>query len=211
MEGGRRRIAPLISEFTARYPGISAELILTDKGLDVVEEEMDVALHVTPPPSSNIVSRVVLTTCRIVCASPEYAAAHNVIKRPVDLLDHDCIRLVRRPGQIYDEWPFKENGRVTHVRVGGSLTTSSGEVMHDWALAGRAVARKLLWDVEEDVKAGRLIRFLEPHECDEVKLHLTYPSRSYLPPRVRLFIDFIVSSLQTPEEKGGCLKPAKRC
>jgi len=82
------------------------------------------------------------------------------------------------------------------VQVQGTLSTSSGEIVHDWALSGRAVARKLLWDVQEDLRAGRLIRFLEPFECSEAKLYLTYPTRSYLPPRVRLFIDFMVSALQ---------------
>jgi DNA-binding transcriptional LysR family regulator len=195
-EMGRRRIAPLIGEFTTRYPGISAELVLTDAPLNVIEDDMDVALQTTPPPGGDIVSRVVLSSRRIVCASPGYAATHRALKRPLDLLHHDCIRIVRGR-HVVDRWEFKENGRLMAVHVQGSLSTSSGEVMHDWALSGRAVAFKLLWDVEADLRTGRLIRFLEPFECNEAKLYLTYPTRSYLPPRVRAFIDFIVNALQT--------------
>lgn len=196
LEIGRRRIAPMIAEFTARHPGITAELVLSDARLDVVEDEMDVTLHNVPPHADNVVSRVVLSSRRIVCASPKYAATHRALKRPSDLANHDCIRLVARGRPSWDEWQFKENGRIEHVPVRGSLSTSSGEVMHDWALSGRGVARKMLWDVEEDVRAGRLIRFLEPFECDEAKLYLSYPTRSYLPLRVRLFIDFVVGALQ---------------
>lgn len=85
---------------------------------------------------------------------------------------------------------------MTHIRVQGSLSTTSGEVVHDWALTGRAVALKWLWDVQEDLRLGRLIRLLEPFECDEASMYLTYPTRTHLPPRTRLFIDFIVSALQ---------------
>jgi len=69
--------------------------------------------------------------------------------------------------------------------------------MHDWALAERAVALKVLWDIQDDLRAGRLIGVLEPYECDEVKLYLTSPTRSYRPPRLRLFIDFVVGAIQT--------------
>lgn len=196
VEIGRRRIAPLIGEFAARHPGITAELVLNDGRLDVLEDEMDVALHSVPPSAGNIVSRVVLSTRLVICASPEYLARHRPMRRPADLLHHDCIRLVARGRRSLDQWQFKEDGRLTHVQVRGSLLTSSGEVMHDWAVAGRGVAQKFLWDIEEDLSAGRLVRLLEPFESEERKLHLTYPTRTYLPPRVRLFIDFIVDALQ---------------
>lgn len=196
VEIGRRRISPLVAEFTARYPGISAELVLTDARLDVVDDEMDVVMHIVPPSAGGVVSRVVLSSRLIVCAAPKYAATHRALKRPADLLDHDCIRLVAHGRPHLDYWRFKEDDRVSHVQVSGRLSTSSGEVMHDWALSGRGVAQKLLWDVEQDVRAGRLIHFLEPFECEEAKLYLSYASRTHLSPRVRLFIDFLVAALR---------------
>jgi DNA-binding transcriptional LysR family regulator len=195
LELGRRRIAPLIGEFTARYPGITAELVLTDSRLELLESEIDVGLQMDPPTDGNIVSRAALSSRRIVCASPEYLAAHAPLQRPVDLLQHDCIRLVRGR-YVLDHWPFKEDGRVTQIQVKGSLLTNNAEVVHDWAVAGRAVGFKVLWDVEQDLQAGRLIRLLEPFECDEAKLYVTYATRTHLPPRMRLFIDFMVSALQ---------------
>lgn len=196
LEFGRRKIAPLIGDFTSRHPGITAELVLTDAQVDVIEDEIDVSLHVAPRLSDNVVSRVVLTSRRIVCASPQYAASHRALKRPSDLMNHECILLVAPGRHNWDEWQFKEDGQIKRIEVHGSLSTSSGEVVHDWALAGRGVARKLLWDVQDDVCAGRLIRYLEPFECDEVKLYLTYATRAYLPLRARLFIDYIVDALR---------------
>ena len=99
---------------------------------------------------------------------------------------------------MLDQWAFQEDGRLTHVHVQGSLLTNNAEVIHDWAVAGRGVGLKVQWDIQDDLRSGRLIRLLEPFECDEVKLHVTYATRTHLPPRLRLFIDFVVSALQKP-------------
>jgi DNA-binding transcriptional LysR family regulator len=195
LEIGRKRIAPLIGEFTARYPAITAELLLTDSRLNLLEEEIDVALQVDPPTDGNIVSRVLLSGRRIVCASPEYVATHAPLNRPLDLLKHDCSRLARGR-HVLDQWAFREDGRLTHVHVQGSLLTNNAEVIHDWAVAGRGVGLKAQWDIQDDLRSGRLIRLLEPFECDEIKLYVTYATRTHLPPRLRLFIDFLVSALQ---------------
>jgi DNA-binding transcriptional LysR family regulator len=197
LELGRRRLAPLVAEFTARNPGISIELMLSDARLNLLEDEIDIGLHVDPPSDGNIVSRIILNGRRIVIASPDYLARHAPVKRPLDLLNHDCALLVRGR-HVFDGWMFAEEGRVREVLVRGTLRTNNSEVLHEWGLAGRAVTIKVSWDVEEDLRAGRLVRLLEPFECDEMdmNLHVTYTTRSHLPPRMRLFIDFMVSALQ---------------
>jgi DNA-binding transcriptional LysR family regulator len=195
LELGRRRIAPLIGEFTARYPGITVELVLSDSRLQLLESEIDVGLQMDPPSDGNLVSRTVLTGLRVVCAAPEYLATHAPLQRPVDLLQHNCIRLVRGR-HVLEHWPFQVEGRLTQIQVRGSLLTNNAEVVHDWAVAGRAVGLKALWDIQEDLRAGRLIRLLRPFECDEAKLYVTYATRTHLPPRMRLFIDFILGALK---------------
>jgi DNA-binding transcriptional LysR family regulator len=195
LELGRRRIAPLIGEFTARYPGITVELVLSDSQLQLLESEIDVGLQLDAPSDGSLVSRTVLTGLRVVCASPEYLATHAPLQRPVDLLQHNCIRLVRGR-HVLENWPFREEGRLTQIQVRGSLLTNNAEVVHDWAVAGRAVGLKVLWDIQEDLGAGRLIRLLQPFECDEAKLYVTYATRTHLPPRMRLFIDFLLGALK---------------
>jgi DNA-binding transcriptional LysR family regulator len=195
LELGRRRIAPLIGEFTARYPGITVELVLSDSQLQLLESEIDVGLQLDAPSDGSFVSRTVLTSLRVVCASPEYLATHAPLQRPVDLLQHNCIRLVRGR-HVLENWPFREEGRLTQIQVRGSLLTNNAEVVHDWAVAGRAVGLKVLWDIQEDLRAGRLIRLLQPFECDEAKLYVTYATRTHLPPRMRLFIDFLLGALK---------------
>ena len=198
LEIGRRRIAPLVAEFTDRYPGISIELVLSDSRVDILEEEIDIGIHVDPPQDSNLISRVLLYGSRVIIASPEYLARHPAPAKPIDLLEHDCARLVRGR-RVFDQWMFKEDGRVREIQVQGTLLTNNSEVMHDWALAGRAVTIKALWDVEDDIQAGRLVQLLKPFQCDELNLYATYATRTHLPPRMRLFIDFVVKELSPPQ------------
>jgi DNA-binding transcriptional LysR family regulator len=200
LEIGRRRIAPLVAEFTARYPGISIELVLSDSRVDILEEELDIGIHVDLPQDSNLISRVLLYGSRVIIASPEYLARHPAPAKPIDLLEHDCARLVRGR-RVFDHWMFKEDGRVREVQVQGTLLTNNSEVMHDWALAGRAVTIKALWDVEDDIQAGRLVQLLKPFQCDELNLYATYATRTHLPPRMRLFIDFVVQELSPPQPR----------
>jgi DNA-binding transcriptional LysR family regulator len=197
LEIGRRRIAPLVAEFTALHPGISIELVLSDSRMDILEDEIDIGIHVDQPQDGNLISRILLYSARVIVASPDYLARHGTPTQPNDLLNHDCARLVRGR-RVFDRWIFKEDGRAREVHVQGTLLTNNSEVTHEWALASRCIAIKALWDVEDDIRAGKLVHLLQPFQCDEMNLHATYASRTHLPPRMRLFLDFVAEALAQP-------------
>lgn len=195
LEIGRNRIAPLVAEFTARYPGISIELVLNDAHVDILEDEIDIGIFLDEPSDGSLITRTLLRSRRVTTASPRYLAVHPPITRPADLLHHDCARLVRGR-RIFDRWLYREHGQVQDIRVSGRLLSNSAEVVHQWALAGEAIAYKALWDVEQDIRAGRLVRLLQDFECDEINLYAVFASRSHLPLRMRLFLDFVAERLQ---------------
>jgi DNA-binding transcriptional LysR family regulator len=197
VEIGRRRIAPLIGEFCERYPNVTVELVLNDSRADVVGHDLDVALHIDEPADGDIVTRLLLSSRRVVCASPDYLARHGGPERPEDLLGHSCIRLVRGR-HVYDRWSFADHGQPMEVQVHGRLSTSSAEVVHDWTLAGLGIGLKALWDIEPDLAAGRLVELLAPFAHNAINLYVIYPTRSHLPNRVRVFIDFMAGVLKPP-------------
>jgi DNA-binding transcriptional LysR family regulator len=194
LEIGRRRFAPLIAEFSRRYPHVTIELVLTDSFLDIVGDDLDVGLHVDAPLDGSVIARKLISSRRVTCASPAYIAEHGVPARPEDLLARTCIRLVRGR-HIFGTWTFVDDKRLLDVQVRGALLTNNAEVLHGWILDGYGVGLKALWDIEDDLKAGRLVEVLAPFAHDTINLYLIYPTRSHLPRRVRVFIDFIVDAV----------------
>jgi DNA-binding transcriptional LysR family regulator len=193
-ELGRRLIAPLISKFAQKYPEVQAHLMLSDSGLDVIDDALDIALRIGLPDDSSVIAKKVLSTKRIVCASPAYFKRHGTPSRPEDLLEHDCIRLVRGR-RVMDSWVFQENGRRFEVTVNGTLTTTSGEVVHNWIRAGIGVGLKASWDLLPELAAGKIVQCLEPFWCDQIDLFAICANRTHQPPRIRAFLDFIAKQL----------------
>lgn len=199
LEIGRRRIAPLVTEFVERFPSISVELVLWDSPFDIIGDELDIGLQLETPSDGGLISRRLLSSRRVVCASPDYIARCGAPERPDDLLNHDCLRLVRGR-HLFDRWSFREAGRRREVQVSGTLATNNAEVVHGWALMGRGVALKALWDIEDDLRQGCLVELLAPYACDEITLNVVYAMRTHMPPRMRVFIDFMIDAMRDDAE-----------
>jgi DNA-binding transcriptional LysR family regulator len=197
LEIGRRRFAPLIAEFSKKYPHITIELSLNDAPIDVIGDDLDIGLHLDQQAVDNTISRKIVSSRRVVVASPDYLAKHGTPAKPDDLLAHECICLVRGR-HIFDRWIFSEGGKIREVQVRGALMSDHAEIVHGWALMGCGIALKALWDIEDDLETGRLVEVLAPYSASEINLYVFYPSRSHLPQRVRVFIDFLVASMGGP-------------
>lgn len=195
LEIGRRRIAPVVAEFTRLHPDIAAELLLTDGTPDLSGDDLDVTVQVDLPTDGNVVARRIFASRRVVCASPGYISSHGRPERPEDLTRHSCILLLRG-GDLYDRWRFLRDGEAGEIVVIGALTTDSAEVVHNWILGGYGIGLKAHWDVKSDLAEGRIVEVLAPYACDTIDLYATYATRTHLPLRIRMFIDFLVAALQ---------------
>jgi DNA-binding transcriptional LysR family regulator len=168
--------------------------VLSDAGLDVIDDGLDVALRVGLPSDSSVIARKVLTAKAITCASPSYFKEHGAPAKPSDLSQHDCIRLVRGR-RVMDTWIFQEHGKRFEVVVNGTLTTTSGEVVHDWVRAGKGIARKADWDLQAELREGSIVPCLSDYWCEEIDLFAICANRRHLSPRIRAFLKFIVARL----------------
>jgi DNA-binding transcriptional LysR family regulator len=120
---------------------------------------------------------------------------HGKPAQPEELHAHNCLTLIRGRRR-FDRWLFEAEGRRFEVQVGGSLTTTSGDVIHAWALAGCGIGLKVLWDIEDDLRTGQLIELLPEYACDVTDLYATYAMRQHLPLRMRAFLDFIAANIR---------------
>ena len=189
---GRRRIAPAIAGFVARHPDIQVELDLTDRIVDLVDSGLDIAIRVGALPDSSLIARKLVENYRVVVASPDYLARHGVPRTPADLADHECLCL----SLLGDAWSFIGPDGPLQVKVTARLCTNDGEAGHEWALAGAGLVMKSIWDVGEDLAAGRLVRVLADWQSPATAIHAVYPTSRHLSAKVRSFVDYLAEHLK---------------
>lgn len=191
---GRLYVVPLLAEFTARYPGILVDLNLSDRVVDVLGGQTDVAIRFGQLADSPPTERRIGETGRVVVASPAYLARHGTPARPEDLFRHNCLSFSFRRAE--PGWPFRRDGVDTALNVTGSIEANNGESLAQLALAGVGLARIGTFAVLDALADGRLIPVLEPfNPRDREPLHLLFIGGATMPARVRVLVDFLAGRL----------------
>jgi DNA-binding transcriptional LysR family regulator len=194
---GRRHVAPLVPGFLAQHAEVSLSLNLSDRVVDIVNEGFDCAVRVGDLPDSSLVSVRLADNRRLCVATPAYLARAGTPQSPSELTKHQCLTLSSDASQTRG-WAFLVEGEVTHLRPGGRLDCSDGQVLHDWCLAGLGIAWRSTWEVEGDIAAGRLVPLLENYAAPPNGIYAVFPQRRHLPLRVRLWIDYVKHSFGDP-------------
>ena len=194
---GRRHVAPLVPRFLAQHPDVSVSLNLSDRVVDIVNEGFDCAVRVGDLGDSSLISVRLADNRRLCVASPTYLQRAGVPQSPSDLSRHECLTLSSEASQTRG-WAFVIDGQLTHLRPSGRVDCSDGQVLHDWCLAGLGVAWRSTWEVEDEVRDGRLQAVLQDFAAPPNGIYAVFPQRKHLPLRVRLWIDFIKHSFGDP-------------
>ncbi len=191
---GRRHVAPLVPRFVELHPDVSISLNLSDRVVDLAAEGFDCAVRVGDMPDSSLVSVRMADNRRLCVATPAYLAKHGTPMRPSDLLHHACLTLSSDASQTRG-WAFrlaKDDGHeVIHLRPGGPLDCSDGQVLHNWCLAGYGIAWRSTWEVEAEIESGQLVAVLEDFAAPPNGIFVVFPQRKHLPLRVRLWMDYL--------------------
>ena len=200
-------LVPHLPEFARRYPELSFELLLTDKFVDLVEERVDVALRLGRLADSSLVAHRLCDMVYVVCASPEYLRRRGRPKAPADLERHECLRYPV-PGHG-PRWRFRQgDGAILDVPIRGRLVASNGVALRQCAVAGMGVIMLPRWNVADELRSGALVNLFPDHAATasefDIAAWLLYPSRSYLPLKVRVFADFMKEKFRhgAPAEVG---------
>ena len=185
---GRRHVAPLVGDFMQANPEVTVHLDLSDRLVDLLNENIDCAIRIGELTDSSLVCVRLGEMRRMVVASPAYLVAHGVPRTPAELAGHNCLSLGQQRG-----WVFRDpgTGQVDTLKVGGRFECNDGAVLHEWALAGRGLAWRSLWEVGQDLREGRLTSVLDAWQAPPMGIHAVFPQRRHLPLRVRLFIDLL--------------------
>ncbi|MFN3566365.1 MAG: LysR family transcriptional regulator [Burkholderiaceae bacterium] len=189
---GRKYIAPLTAGFAGEHPRLHVSLDLSDRVVDLLAEGFDCAVRFGEQADNSLVRIKLGESLRVVVAAPSYLRRHGQPDHPTELAHHVCLTLGDGAGAgppPQRGWTFTIDGAPSTVRVGGALACNDGAVLHEWALAGLGLAWRSLWEVGDDILAGRLIRVLDRYAAPPTNVYCVFPARKHLPLRVRLFVD----------------------
>lgn len=182
------QLAPVIPEFLEANPAVRVEFLLNNDPMDMVEHNIDVAIHSGTLPDSSLIARRLLASRWLVCASPEYLRRHGTPATPDDLVRHNCLNFTHRTH--WNNWPFTTVPRG--VKAAGSLGADQGDMLLQLALQGAGVVRLAEFHIHAALAAGRLVPILQRFQPQRQEpLFVLYKSRKYLSPKVRAFLDFL--------------------
>ncbi len=196
MTFGTMYLGPILADFLVRFPELEVDLSLSDRFVDLVDEGFDVALRIGDLPDSSLISRQLAENKMFLVAAPAYLDRHGTPDNPADLKNHNFLRysLADNPSALRIRTP---DGVVT-VEVHGDLVANNGQVMCEAAIAGLGISVVPDFMVGNAIRDGRLKMLLpgcQPARASAI--HLVYPHRRHLEPKVRVFIDFIADRFAT--------------
>jgi DNA-binding transcriptional LysR family regulator len=186
---GVLRMGQLVTEFLRQFPDVNVDLVLNDRVIDLVEDGFDIAIRIGPRVDPSLVARKIGSARVIVCASSDYLKRRGTPKRPEDLSSHNCLTYSYSSQET--EWPFARSSAVQKVRVSGGFRANNGNVLVSAAIEGLGVIRQPHFLVGEALRRKQLVRVLPDWDAGEHAVYAVYVSRSFLPPKVRAFIDFL--------------------
>lgn len=199
IEFGQLFLGRVLGAFMRQYPQISAEVELTSRHVDPVEEGVDIVILVGQPQDSTLIARKLFESERRLCASPEYLALHGRPQTAEALAGHRAILL---PHDSPRYWPLLGHS-IPCQRV---LACNNITFAREAALAGAGIAGLPIMISEQAVRSGTLIELLPEVRLPSGELYAVYPSRRFQAMKVKTFLDFLIASL--PMEEGRWLEPA---
>lgn len=191
---GRRKISALVSEFAVLYPEVRFNLHVTDRPVDLIADNIDLAIRFGSLPDRRLIARRLLANRRYLCASPKYLRRYGEPTTVADLANHRCI-IHNQNDEPHGVWRFTRGQHTEVIKVQAAMTSNDGDIALGWALEGHGVMIRSEWDLKKYLNARRLRILLPEFTLEPADLYVYYPSRDNMPARVRAFVDFLADRL----------------
>ncbi|MBP6116620.1 MAG: LysR family transcriptional regulator [Neisseriaceae bacterium] len=195
---GHRKVLPMLLPYFAEQPRLQPQISFTDRFVDLIEEGIDIAVRLGTPSteSSERLGQCLLgSEALIFCAAPAYLAKHGTPNTQADLSHHRAIRYGKADGSTQPWTLPKPAPKMTHTLIIGS-----GDGLVQAAVAGAGVAQLASWLIEAELTEGRLVPILPHLNTAGLPLHLLWPRKRQLLPKVAAVLALLTAALQTPPE-----------
>ena len=190
---GRLHVSPAVSAYLLRYPDVSADLRLSDRMVNLVEDGVDLAVRIGHLPDSTLVARQVGEMRRIVVASRDYLKRRGEPKTPQEIAAHDTIQFGAMSAG--PDWHFVKEGREIRIAVMPRFSSNSSDAAIHYTEQGGGLTRVMAYQAAESLKAKRVQIVLAKFELPPVPIHIVYPTSRLLSAKVRTFIDLVAETV----------------
>jgi DNA-binding transcriptional LysR family regulator len=191
---GRLHVVPRLTRFLDRYPDLSIDLVLNDGTTDLVEEGIDLAVRVGANTDPSMIARRIGLSRRVAVSAPSYLKARGVPKTLDDLRDHDCIIYTRLASG--SAWPFVVDGKTISIPVKGRYHVNSTEGVREGIFAGLGIGMIPTFHFSDEIAKGRVKVLLKKYQPEPFPIHAVYPSRRFVPLKVRAMIDYLADEFR---------------
>ncbi|WP_174869837.1 LysR family transcriptional regulator [Pectobacterium polaris] len=196
---GQSYLADALRRYSAQYPKVSIEMVLKDASVNLVEQRIDLAIHVGDKLDPTVISRQLTRCASVVCAAPDYLARNGTPQRPDDLRQHNCLYHTRF-GRVWRFQAPPANGVglvMDEVDVTGNFAANDSMVLLHAALAGEGIVHLPTFTTDPYLRTGALVRVLTDYALPELGVYALYCSRKYLPTSTRTLLDFLLNDLSS--------------
>lgn len=186
---GQAQLADAMTAYVKRYPGVSVDLQMLDRTVNLVDERIDLAIRTSNELDPNLIARR-LTVCRsVICAAPAYLQAHSAPRRVEDLSRHNCLTHSYVGKSL---WHFEQDGEPLSIPVQGNISANEASTLLRATIAGAGVAMLPTYQAGAHIHSGELVRLLPQAEPRLMNIYAVYASRKHMPAALRSLLDFLV-------------------
>jgi DNA-binding transcriptional LysR family regulator len=186
---GRLHIVPRLPAFLGRYPDVTIDLMMSDTFTDLAEQGIDLAIRVGEITDPGLIAKRIGMVRRVTVASPAYLKANGTPRAPADLSEHACIVYTRL--STGNRWVFESPAGPLAVEVKGRFRADNSEAVREGVLAGLGIAVIPTFAFSAEIESGKVKVLLKDHEPKQLPMHAVYPSRRFVPLKVRVMIDYL--------------------
>jgi DNA-binding transcriptional LysR family regulator len=190
---GLKRLAPLLLDFSQRYPEVGLDMDYSDRRVKLIEEGIDLSIRITRRLDGGDVARKIGTGRMQVVASKNYLAQHGRPQHPAELIHHECLGYTS--GGIAQNWEFKVDGQLQSFPVRSRINANNGDVLTEAAAQGLGITLQPDFIIDDYLADDRVEAILVDFPVAELGIYAMLPSNRHIPHRVRVLMDFLAAGL----------------
>jgi DNA-binding transcriptional LysR family regulator len=191
---GRLHIVPRLPAFLARHPEVSIELSMSDTFTELAEQGIDLAIRVGNITDPGLIAKRIGVVRRVTVASPAYIRSHGTPRTPQDLAVHECILYTRLA--TGNRWEFSGADGPLTVEIKGRFQADNSDAVREGVLAGLGIAVIPAFAFSDEIASGKVTVLLADHEPKRLPMSAVYPSRRFVPLKVRAMIDYLAREFE---------------